>query len=82
MAEKPWNYNEDEFDEIEYDGTPIMRPSTKAITFTPGSGFGEAGTSDVDVQKKRIEKATKPKESTKLQTPTKKSPKKKTNKKV
>jgi hypothetical protein len=46
-------------EELEYDGTPISRPSDTVVTFDPSIGYGVAATTDKDLMKKRIEDASK-----------------------
>ena len=46
-------------EELDFDGAQIVRPEMKVVTFTPESGYGEAITSDRDLQKRRTEEASK-----------------------
>lgn len=86
MPQKPWNYNSEDYEETEFDGTPIKRPSNQVTTFVPGTGYGEAATTDPTVQSKRVKKAaeaTAEKAPKKLASkkPVKKASKKKTTSK-
>lgn len=46
-------------EELDYDDTPIVRPSDKVVTFDPTTGYGEAATSDRELMNKRVEEASK-----------------------
>jgi len=46
-------------EESDFDGARIVRPEMKVVTFTPESGYGEAITTDRELQKARTEKASK-----------------------